>query len=505
MASLSSLNPNAAEFAPTFKNSPMEVEELEFNFASSSEDVRILEITKSKIFFLSHEQRGRKSPSIKFLDRSDIYEDPQTLKHYTLDDNIAVPGHYSYDGKKEMNVYCYDNAVVVREPLRYCYGKKENEDIVTTDVSLINLETKEYIKIPLLSKLNEILNLKKSVKVEVGDIAIAENKLAMHVFIRKLDDDDDSDDDDSYDEDVYEENKGLIDSLTCLWMLDTSNPSNETLRFWTSIRFTGEKYAEDPKKINCFSLNMNDKFLCRTFRSKEDLDQRDNLSLSFESNDEWENWCLEVFDVDNLDAGVAKVIQVGRGFEEGEWLSPTIATKLEPGKSNRFAIASHKNGLLTEENFAVIFNVESGDRIFDMDFYYGGRFPLKNDFGDQIEFVDFCLGQIVFIRQKEKKRKRDEVRSFQYILVSEETIQCGQHVHGNKVDIDWDVEDYGDVGKTVRKLHVDAKGLVIVTGLVDLDPDIGYVPSWERKSGSDTEWSRHSYVYNCFLESTDFQ
>ena len=156
-------------------------------------------------------------------------------------------------------------------------------------------------------KLKEILNLTKSVKVEVGDIAIAENKLAVHVSILRSDNYDDSDDgqEDSFDEDEeeYEENKGLVDSLTCLWRIDTSDPTCESLMFLTFIKFPGSKYAEDPKKIRHFSLNMNDKFICRTFRTKEELSQRDNMSLSFESNDEWENWCLEVFNIDRLDTG----------------------------------------------------------------------------------------------------------------------------------------------------------------------------------------------------------
>ena len=198
-----------------------------------------------------------------------------------------------------------------------------------------------------------------------------------------------------------------------------------------------------------------------------------------------------------------KVIQVGRGFEEYE-LFPAISTQLEPGKSNRFAIASHNNGLLPDENFAVIFNVESGERIFDMDFYYGGFNPLKKDVDDQIEFVNFCLGQIVFIRQKDKKKKRSltiKSKQFQYVLVLPETIRKANHVLGNKVEIDWDVDHrygFNDV-QVVKKLHVDAYGLVVVTGLLNLDDDddFGYVPYWSRKSESDTERSQHSYVYNC--------
>merc|ERR1719342_1658716 len=335
-------------------------------------------------------------------------------------------------------------------------------------------------------KLKEILNLTKSVKVEVGDIAIAENKLAVHVSILRSDNYDDSDDgqEDSLDEDEeeYEENKGLVDSLTCLWRIDTSNPTCESLMFLTFIKFPGSKYAEDPKKIRHFSLNMNDKFICRTFRTKEELSQRDNMSLSFESNDEWENWCLEVFNIDRLDTGVIKVIQVGRGFEEyrGFELFPSISTQLEPGNSNRFAIASHNNGLLPGENFAVIFNVESGERIFDMDFYYGGFLPLKKDVDDQIEFVNFCLGQIVFIRQKDKKKKRSltiKSKQFQYVLVSPETIRKANHVLGNKVEIDWDDDSFDDVK------------------ILDIDNDFGYVPYWRRKSESDTENSQHSHVY----------
>merc|ERR1719348_2273864 len=473
------------------------------------------------MFFLSHDQRARarKPPVIKFVNRSDINQNPQTLKQYKEEDNIALPSPHSYDGKKDINVYSYENTVVIREPTNSRHGRIEGNFSTNTDVSVVNLDNKECIKVPLLMKLKEILNLTKSVKVEVGDIAIAENKLAVHVSILRSDDYDDSDygQEDSFDKDEeeYEENKGLVDSLTCLWRIDTSNQTCESLMFLTFIKFPGSKYTEDPKKVRHFSLNMNDKFICRTFRTKEELSQRDNMSLSFESNDEWENWCLEVFNVDRLDSGVIKVIQVGRGFEEYE-LFPSISTQLEPGKSNRFAIASHNNGLLPDENFAVIFNVESGERIFDMDFFYGGRFPLKNDFDDQIEFVNFCLGQIVFIRQKERKRKRDEVRSFQYILVSEETIQCGQHVHGNKVEIDWDIDGFDDV-QVVKKLHVDAYGLVVVTGVINTalgddfhyddlgfddsddsdDFGCGYVPYWSRKSESDTENSQHNRVYNC--------
>jgi len=534
-ASLSSLNPDAAEFTPTFKNSPMEVEELEFDFASSSEDIRVLEITKSKIFFLSHEQRGRKPPSIKFLYRSNIHESPQTLKQYTLEDNIAVPGPHSYDEKNEINVYSHENVVVVREPANSRREKKENNNIATTNISLVNLGTKECFHVPLLLKLDDILELKNSVKVEVGDIAIAGNKLAMHVFIRRLDDSEEYHaHDDSYDldSDEYEENKNLVDSLTCLWRLDTSNPKSETLQFWTFLRFPENKYTEDPKKIRCFSLNLNEKFFCRTFRTKEELNERDNKSLSFENNDGWENWCVEVFNVDNLEAGVTKLIQVGCGFEEFECLSPTIATKLEPGKSNRLAIASHNNGLLPDvpdENFAVIFNVESGERIFDMDFYHGGKRPLKKGVNDQIEFVNFCLGQLVFIRQKNKKRKRKKVQSFQYILVSKETVMNGKHVLGNNVEIDWEVDGF-NVVQTVRELHVDMNGLVVITGEINLDDEFGflntiendhdygdygfkddyddeygfnldfaygYVPYWRRTSESDKELSQHSYVYNC--------
>ena len=213
-----------------------------------------------------------------------------------------------------------------------------------------------------------------------------------------------------------------------------------------------------------------------------------------------------------------KVIQVGRGFEEYE-LFPSISTQLEPGKSNRFAIASHNNGLLPDENFAVIFNVESGERIFDMDFYYGGFLPLKKDVDDQIEFVNFCLGQIVFIRQKDKKKKIDltiKSKQFQYVLVSPETIRKAKHVLGNKVEIDWDIDGFDDV-QVVKKLHVDAYGLVVVTGVINTalgddfhyddlgfddsddsdDFGCGYVPYWSRKSESDTENPQHSHVYNC--------
>ena len=196
-----------------------------------------------------------------------------------------------------------------------------------------------------------------------------------------------------------------------------------------------------------------------------------------------------------------KVIQVGRGFEEyrGFELFPSISTQLEPGNSNMFAIASHNNGLLPGENFAVIFNVESGERIFDMDFYHGGFRPHKKD--DQIEFVNFCLGQIVFIRQKDKKKKRSlsiKSKQFQYVLVSPETIRKAKHVLGNKVEIDWDLDGFDDV-QVVKKLHVDAYGLVVVTGVknLDIDDDFGYVPYWRRKSESDTENSQHSHVYNC--------
>merc|ERR1719419_1957844 len=466
------------------------------------------------MFFLSHDQRARarKPPVIKFVNRSDINQDPQTLKQYKVEDNIALPSPHSYDGKKDINVYSYENTVLIREPTNSRHGGIEGNFSTNTDVSIVNLDNKECIKVPLLMKLNEILNLTKSVKVEVGDIAIAENKLAVHVSILRSDNYDDIDDDqeDSFDEDEeeYEENKGLVDSLTCLWRIETSNPTCESLMFLTFIKFTGSKYIEDPKKIRHFSLNMNDKFICRTFRTKEELSQRDNLSLSFESNDEWENWCLEVFNIDRLDSGVIKVIQVGRGFEEYE-LFPAISTQLEPGKSNRFAIASHNNGLLPDENFAVIFNVESGERIFDMDFYYGGFNPLKKDVDDQIEFVNFCLGQIVFIRQKDKKKKRNKVKQFQYVLVSPETIRKANHVLGNKVEIDWDVDGFNDV-QVVKKLHVDAYGLVVVTGVINLDNGLGddfdyddlgfddsdddfgfgYVPYWSRKSESETERSQ---------------
>jgi len=516
-----SLNPDASAFTPTFQNSAMGIEELEFDLGSSSEDVRILEITTSKMFFLSHDQRARarKPPVIKFVNRSDINQDPQTLKQYKEEDNIALPSPHSYDGKKDINVYSYENTVVIREPTNSRHERIEGNFSTNTDVSVVNLDNKECIKVPLLMKLKEILNLTKSVKVEVGDIAIAENKLAVHVSILRSDNYYDSDDgqEDSFDDDEedYEENKGLVDSLTCLWRIDTSNPTCESLMFLTFIKFPGSKYAEDPKKIRHFSLNMNDKFICRTFRTKEELSQRDNMSLSFESNDEWENWCLEVFNVDRLDSGVIKVIQVGRGFEEYE-LFPSISTQLEPGKSNRFAIASHNNGLLPDENFAVIFNVESGERIFDMDFYYGGFLPLKKDVDDQIEFVNFCLGQIVFIRQKDKKKKRHEVKKFQYVLVSPETIRKANHVLGNKVEIDWDIDGFDDV-QVVKKLHVDAYGLVVVTGVINTalgddfhyddlgfddsddsdDFGCGYVPYWSRKSESDTENSQHNRVYNC--------
>jgi len=506
---MSSLNPDASAFTPTFQNSAMGIEELEFDLGSSSEDVRILEITTSKMFFLSHDQRARarKPPVIKFVNRSDINQDHQTLKQYKVEDNIALPSPHSYDGKKDINVYSYENTVVIREPTNSRHGGIEGNFSTNTDVSVVNLDNKECIKVPLLMKLKEILNLTKSVKVEVGDIAIAENKLAVHVSILRSDNYDDSDDgqEDSFDEDeeAYEENKGLVDSLTCLWRIDTSDLTCESLMFLTFIKFPGSKYAEDPKKIRHFSLNMNEKFICRTFRTKEELSQRDNMSLSFESNDEWENWCLEVFNIDRLDTGVIKVIQVGRGFEEyrGFELFPSISTQLEPGKSNRFAIASHNNGLLPGENFAVIFNVESGERIFDMDFYYGGFRPLKKDVDDQIEFVNFCLGQIVFIRQKDKKKKRSltiKSKQFQYVLVSPETIRKANHVLGNKVEIDWDDDSFNDV-KIVKKIHVDAYGLVVVTGVknLDIDDDFGYVPYWRRKSESDTENSQHSHVYNC--------
>merc|ERR1719419_2024550 len=399
------------------------------------------------MFFLSHDQRARarKPPVIKFVNRSDINQDPQTLKQYKVEDNIALPSPHSYDGKKDINVYSYENTVLIREPTNSRHGGIEGNFSTNTDVSIVNLDNKECIKVPLLMKLKEILNLTKSVKVEVGDIAIAENKLAVHVSILRSDNYDDSDDgqEDSFDEDeeAYEENKGLVDSLTCLWRIDTSDLTCESLMFLTFIKFPGSKYAEDPKKIRHFSLNMNEKFICRTFRTKEELSQRDNMSLSFESNDEWENWCLEVF------------------------------------------------------------NIESGERIFDMDFYYGGFRPLKKDVDDQIEFVNFCLGQIVFIRQKDKKKKRSltiKSKQFQYVLVSPETIRKANHVLGNKVEIDWDDDSFNDV-KIVKKIHVDAYGLVVVTGVknLDIDDDFGYVPYWRRKSESDTENSQHSHVYNC--------
>merc|ERR1719300_253700 len=433
------------------------------------------------MFFLSHDQRARarKPPVIKFVNRSDINQDPLTLKQYKEEDNIVLSSPHSYDGKKDINVYSYENTVVIREPTNSRHGGIEGNFSTNTDVSIVNLDNKECIKVPLLMKVKEILNLTKSVKVEVGDIAIAENKLAVHFSILRSDNYDDSDDgqEDSFDEDEeeYEENKGLVDSLTCLWRIDTYNPTCESLMFLTFIKFPGSKYTGDPKKIRHFSLNMNDKFICRTFRTKEELSQRDNMSLSFESNDEWENWCLEVFNIDRLDTGVIKVIQVGRGFEEyrGFELFPSISTQLEPGNSNRFAIASHNNGLLPGENFAVIFNVESGERIFDMDFYYGGFRPLKKDVDDQIEFVNFCLGQIVFIRQKDKKKKRSltiKSKQFQYVLVSPETIRKANHVLGNKVEIDWDLDhQYGFNVQVVKKLHADAYGLVVVTGVINLD------------------------------------
>jgi len=499
---MSSLNPDASAFTPTFQNSAMGIEELEFDLGSSSEDVRILEITTSKMFFLSYDQRARarKPPVIKFVNRSDINQDPQTLKQYKVEDNIALPSPHSYDGKKDINVYSYENTVVIREPTNSRHGRIEGNFSTNTDVSIVNLDNKECIKVPLLMKLKEILNLTKSVKVEVGDIAIAENKLAVHVSILRSDNYDDSDDgqEDSFDEDEeeYEENKGLVDSLTCLWRIDTSDPTCESLMFLTFIKFPGSKYTEDPKKIRHFSLNMNDKFICRTFRTKEELSQRDNMSLSFESNDDWENWFLEVINIDRLDTGVIKVIHVGRGFEAYE-LFPAISTQLGTGKSNRFAIASHNNGLwkLPDENFVVILDIESGERIFDMDFYHGCFRPHKKD--DQIEFVNFCLGQIVCIRQKDKKKKREKVKQFQYVLASPETIRKANHVLGNKVEIDWDVDGSNDE-QVVKKLHVDAYGLVVVTGVINLDIDdhIGYGSYWTRKSESDTERS-HSYVYNC--------
>merc|ERR1719348_1199812 len=54
------------------------------------------------MFFLNHDQRARarKPPVIKFVNRSDINQDPQTLKQY----------------KKDINVYSYENTVVIREP-----------------------------------------------------------------------------------------------------------------------------------------------------------------------------------------------------------------------------------------------------------------------------------------------------------------------------------------------------------------------------------------------------
>ena len=141
----SSLNPDASAFTPTFQNSAMGIEELEFDLGSSSEDVRILEITTSKMFFLSHDQRARarKPPVIKFVNRSDINQDPQTLKQYKEEDNIALPSPHSYDEKKDINVYSYENTVVIREPTNSRHGRIEGNFSTNTDVSVVNLDNKE--------------------------------------------------------------------------------------------------------------------------------------------------------------------------------------------------------------------------------------------------------------------------------------------------------------------------------------------------------------------------
>jgi len=180
---------------------------------------------------------------------------------------------------------------------------------------------------------------------------------------------------------------------TQIWNLDTSNPSNENISYWTTIK-PGRIESEFSEK----RVYMNSKFLCKTV-----------------TNYTSEEYKLQIFNFDDLSGYSTKVF--GK-FVSGKEIRKSYAILLEPGASNKIAIFDRKQNIIN------IYKLDGDEQIQVQ------LLEMAVDESLTHKVSNFINGKIVLLWAND--------REYQFTIVTED----GYVVNGNKQQFRHYVDKY---------------------------------------------------------------